>query len=459
MDTSEAEKLLKRAWDRVFANEQRVGFDGLSRSEQVFSVIWALEAEVNNGGFSQYMFNSAGDQAALAPGALREVGAGGVAEVCERFYALLPGGAPARTQDERQAQLDAVAASLGEEQFEQVSAELEQRFHALEDDLRVRMVDYSRANGLTTRDHVVRRLLRWLRGTREHSRPSGTWEDGGPSETPFEVPSGWQGATFPVTDALGADLSRPHPEGRAVVRQLQREGETALGVWDSGTGKLVRLLPHAADARWTPDGQHLVSVDGALVATVYEWPALSTRARAQLEFDTGRGVGGVNLTISGSGRLGAAQVYSGQSEEGYVLFSLPDLVTLATLPYVAGESASPCVFSPDEDHLAFVVEPDACWWAGGGEEADWDTPARGGPVQWAVLHVQETRPPGVRGEHPVLVDLPAGWLPSGDLAGASWPRNLRFAGAGRVVFDVPWGGTCSIPFPPEGPCFAPPPNR
>lgn len=274
----------------------------------------------------------------------------------------------------------------------------------------------------------------------------------------FEVPRGWRGATFRATDALGADLSRVHPEGRAVVRQIERKDETAFGVWDSMTGKLVRLLPHAADAHWTSDGKHLVSVDEALVGTVYEWPALSTRAEAQLELDTGRGVGGVDLTIAGSGRLGAARVYSGQSEEGYVLFSLPELATLATLPYGAGESASPCVFSPDEAHLVFVIEPDACWWAGGGEDADWDTPARGGPVQWAVLHAQETRPHGARAERPILVDLPAGWVPGAELAGATWPRNLRFADAGHVVFDVPWGGTCGIPFPPEGPCFAPPPN-
>lgn len=166
MHTSEAEKFLSRAWDRVFASEQRVGFDRLSRAEQVFSIIWALEAEVNNGGFSQYMFNSAGDNAALAPGALREVGAVAAAEVCERFYALLPGGAPARTRDERQAQLDSVAASVGEDRFEEVSVELEQRFYALEDDLRVRMVDHARANDLAVRGGVLQRLLRRMRGAR-----------------------------------------------------------------------------------------------------------------------------------------------------------------------------------------------------------------------------------------------------------------------------------------------------
>jgi hypothetical protein len=274
----------------------------------------------------------------------------------------------------------------------------------------------------------------------------------------FEIPPRWKGATFPATDAVGTELTRPHPAGGLVLRQLKRSEETALGVWESRTGKLVRLLADAVDARWTPDGRNLVGVDEALVGTVYACPALSPCAVARLEFDGKCGnVAGLDLTISGTGRLGAARIYSGQSEEGYVLFSLPDLATVATLPYVGGESASPCVFSPDEKYLAFLIEPDVLWWTGGGDEADWDTPAKGGPVRWAVLHAQETRPQGIRGEHPIHVDLPQGWAPDDELAGASRPRNVRFADGGHLVFDLPWGGTCSIPFPPREPCFAPPP--
>lgn len=163
MDTREAEKLLFGAWDRINANLERAGFDGLSKAEQVFVVIWELEAEVNNGGFSQYMFNSYGDHASLAPGALREVGATAAAEVCERFFAMLPGGAPARTQDERQEQLDSAAAARGEERFEEDCVDLERRFYALEDDLRVRMVEWSRAHDLTTRGGVLQRFVRWVR--------------------------------------------------------------------------------------------------------------------------------------------------------------------------------------------------------------------------------------------------------------------------------------------------------
>src|SRR5437762_10408868 len=53
----------------------RVDFDDLSRAEQVFRVIWELEAEVNNGGFHQYFSNSSGDSAFAVVDALKGVGA------------------------------------------------------------------------------------------------------------------------------------------------------------------------------------------------------------------------------------------------------------------------------------------------------------------------------------------------------------------------------------------------
>jgi hypothetical protein len=274
----------------------------------------------------------------------------------------------------------------------------------------------------------------------------------------FELPPNWKAAAFPKTSPFGSALARPHPDGTAVLRVVERRKETAFGIWNAQTGTLVRFFPEAADARWTPDGRSLVVASESLVVTVLSWPGLSVLHEARPEFDTSCGVGGLELAISRSGRFGALWIYSGQSEEGYVLFSLPDVMTLGSLPYVGGESASPCLFSPDEGHLVLVTEPNAYWWAGDVEDADWDTPAKGGPVHWATLHTQEAREGGAHAEHPILVDLPKGWLPGEELAGASWPRNVRFADVERLVFEVPWGGECTIPFPPHGPLLAPAPN-
>lgn len=49
-------------------------YDALSRPQQVFRSVWELEAEVNNGGFLQYMENGSGALAAHAADALREIG-------------------------------------------------------------------------------------------------------------------------------------------------------------------------------------------------------------------------------------------------------------------------------------------------------------------------------------------------------------------------------------------------
>ena len=53
----------------------RVEFAQQSEEQKVFSAIWTLESEVNNGGFDQYFCNSGGDTANFAPVALARIGA------------------------------------------------------------------------------------------------------------------------------------------------------------------------------------------------------------------------------------------------------------------------------------------------------------------------------------------------------------------------------------------------
>lgn len=143
-----ARDILRAIWDAIETREQHVGFHGLLHEERVFLVIGWLTVEVDNGGFAQYMFNPSGDHAELAVAALREVGATDMAAVCERFFALLPGGSATGDQDARQAQLDAAAETAGEIEFDTVCSELEQQFYALEDDLYERLHAYARKHGM-----------------------------------------------------------------------------------------------------------------------------------------------------------------------------------------------------------------------------------------------------------------------------------------------------------------------
>ena len=55
-----------------------------NRSRQAIYLIWLLEAEVNNGGFNQFYFNSSGKFYPLLPSALRLVGATKFADLTEK---------------------------------------------------------------------------------------------------------------------------------------------------------------------------------------------------------------------------------------------------------------------------------------------------------------------------------------------------------------------------------------
>ncbi len=67
----------------------RVAFRDQSEIHQVFSAIWELESQVNNGGFEQYFCNSDGDAVSFAPTALRTIGAKACASIVQRALAVV----------------------------------------------------------------------------------------------------------------------------------------------------------------------------------------------------------------------------------------------------------------------------------------------------------------------------------------------------------------------------------
>lgn len=71
----------------ILFEASKAGWDRLTYAEQVFLSVWELEAELNNGGFNQYFFNSAGDHAAQVSTALRSIGANNVAAIVDRALA------------------------------------------------------------------------------------------------------------------------------------------------------------------------------------------------------------------------------------------------------------------------------------------------------------------------------------------------------------------------------------
>jgi hypothetical protein len=78
-----------------------------SLPQQVFSAIWAVESEVNNGGFSQYFLNSSAESASFVVEALETIGAPKTASICNRAIATaFPAGLPATVETIRSAAAD-----------------------------------------------------------------------------------------------------------------------------------------------------------------------------------------------------------------------------------------------------------------------------------------------------------------------------------------------------------------
>jgi hypothetical protein len=104
---------------------------------EVKRLIDALEGEVNNGGFDQFFFNAAGNEAAQIIQALEAVGASKTAAIVRRACAKFPDGMPPTDWFVRQeVLLDVVSPET--EAFEQEDSD----FLAYEEDLAALVASY-----------------------------------------------------------------------------------------------------------------------------------------------------------------------------------------------------------------------------------------------------------------------------------------------------------------------------
>ena len=100
-------------------------FTEQSLPQKVFSAIWALESEVNNGGFSQYFLNSSAESASFVVQALEIIGAPKTASICNRANATaFPEGLPPTAEIIR-----SVAADFSDEILEELEP-LDREFFA-----------------------------------------------------------------------------------------------------------------------------------------------------------------------------------------------------------------------------------------------------------------------------------------------------------------------------------------
>jgi hypothetical protein len=115
------------------SEKTRFGKEDFARQslpQRVFSAIWAVESEVNNGGFSQYFLNSSAESAPFVVEALETIGAPETAGICKRaIAAAFPSGLPRSREAIRSA-----AADFPDEVLEKLEP-LDQEFFSYPHDL------------------------------------------------------------------------------------------------------------------------------------------------------------------------------------------------------------------------------------------------------------------------------------------------------------------------------------
>jgi len=99
----------------------------LNEHERVFYVTQILEQEVNNGGFSQFFYNSSGDFSNEIVDAFTKIGAFKTAEICKKALAVFNGNVPT-DRDAREELLDSL-------ECDDVLSECDDDFYEYEDNL------------------------------------------------------------------------------------------------------------------------------------------------------------------------------------------------------------------------------------------------------------------------------------------------------------------------------------
>ena len=116
-------------------------FDRLSDAEQVFYICDEVAQEVNNGGFSQYLYNSSGDHAHRAVECMNTIGAKKMAKICEKAFSAFGEPIP-QNMEERETFLDETFTDKITEKLEKC----DDQFYDYPDDLDALCYQYIQAN-------------------------------------------------------------------------------------------------------------------------------------------------------------------------------------------------------------------------------------------------------------------------------------------------------------------------
>lgn len=130
----EKDQFVNEMWQYI---AHKCGYDdnmeALNEEQRALYIVRILEAEVNNGGFSQFFFNSSGIFANELVDAFQKIGADKMAEICKKAVSIYGDEVPADREKREE-----LLSSDNEEQDEKIAAvltECDDAFYACEDDL------------------------------------------------------------------------------------------------------------------------------------------------------------------------------------------------------------------------------------------------------------------------------------------------------------------------------------
>ncbi len=137
-ETESILKIQELLWKKTELFED---FENLNEAEKTFLYVEILEAEINNGGFDQFFFNSSGDYANETLEALKRIGATKTAKIVEEAYSYFPENPIPKNNEKRREILENI-----DEQTSEKWTQLEDKFYLYEENIGGLVLDYVRKN-------------------------------------------------------------------------------------------------------------------------------------------------------------------------------------------------------------------------------------------------------------------------------------------------------------------------
>lgn len=134
IDNTQDDKLLQTIFDNIetnFEEGEQYSIDKISKltkGQQAIFSIWMLQAEVNNGGFNQFYYNSSGQFSEMAKDGLEFIGAEKFAELVEKANRTY-----SEIKDELESKNDGTIESFSESYEDNPLNDYDDKFYELEE--------------------------------------------------------------------------------------------------------------------------------------------------------------------------------------------------------------------------------------------------------------------------------------------------------------------------------------